>query len=271
MKKILAGCLLSSLSLIAFAESELIMKQTPYADSAWQKFNPNHCGGMDKTKIPQGSTVILVDTYTCKLPPTNVKFEFVQVAYGGDIYYMNKLSAGITDNDMQKVNTLTESEKEQLKKDALTKSMMLKLDGVEKVLNDVKRTSVFGISLMKSSVYDESEVTEGTGIEMQYLNSTKKRIKYVTAVVVGYNGVDDPVKASFTRKYEVVLKGVGPIEPDETATYKKEYAWHTDVVEYIKIKSIKVDYMDGTSKTITKPESARLKESTIKSIETGAY
>ena len=41
------------------------------------------------------------------------------------------------------------------------------------------------------------------------------------------------------------------IEPDESADYEFEYTWFTDIVEYAKIRSIKVDYKNGTSKTIT--------------------
>lgn len=49
-------------------------------------------------------------------------------------------------------------------------------------------------------------------------------------------------------------KCIGPIEPDETASYDFEYAWFTDVVEYAKIRSISVIYKNGTTKTISNPK-----------------
>lgn len=44
-------------------------------------------------------------------------------------------------------------------------------------------------------------------------------------------------------------KGVGPIDSFESASYDFEYIWYTDVVDYAKLRSIVVQYKDGTSKT----------------------
>ena len=46
-------------------------------------------------------------------------------------------------------------------------------------------------------------------------------------------------------------RGIGPIETYETASYDYEYVWWTDIVEYSNIRSIVVQYKDGTSRTFT--------------------
>lgn len=46
------------------------------------------------------------------------------------------------------------------------------------------------------------------------------------------------------------LKGVGPIKPNEEGEYEFDYVWHTDLVETTKLAVIKIQYMDGSFKTI---------------------
>lgn len=85
-------------------------------------------------------------------------------------------------------------------------------------------------------------------MKFEFYNPTKKTIKYITINFVGYNAVDDPV--STYEGSTLTRKCIGPIEPKDQATYEFEYVWFTDIVEYAKIKSILVQYKDGTSKRI---------------------
>ena len=114
-------------------------------------------------------------------------------------------------------------------------------------LDELLKKSKQGLVIIYDKVYDESEYTEGTGFKVKILNGSKKTIKYVTFNYVGYNGVDDPV--SNFGKTMLTLKGIGPIKYDETVTYSDDYAWLTDIVQYSYIKSILVQYMDGTSRS----------------------
>lgn len=119
----------------------------------------------------------------------------------------------------------------------------------KELLDELKSHTKYGLSIEDWGVYDESEYTDGTGIKFKFYNPTKKMIKYITITFVGYNAVDDPVSSyeggSLTRKC------IGPIEPDESASYEFEYVWFTDIVQYAKIKSIVVQYNDNTTKRIT--------------------
>ena len=54
------------------------------------------------------------------------------------------------------------------------------------------------------------------------------------------------------------MKGVGPIKPEENGTYEYKYVWFTDLVETAKILSIKIQYMDGSFKTVVNPKEIML-------------
>lgn len=112
------------------------------------------------------------------------------------------------------------------------------------------RIKMHGLALLKNSIFDVSDYTDGTGYEVAVANMSKsKTIKYVTFALVGYNSVGDPVKS---RKGNVItLKGIGPIEPDGVGSYNWDYVWFTDVVQSHKLKSITVQYMDGSKKVFS--------------------
>ncbi|GAB3428059.1 hypothetical protein [Niabella aquatica] len=115
---------------------------------------------------------------------------------------------------------------------------------IKKALEYVDKLRPRGLAIIDYRAYDESEYTGGTGFRVKVLNLSKKTIKYVTFNITGRNAVDDAVSTKTRR-------GIGPIKPDETGSYEFEYVWFTDIVEYIKINSITLQYLDGTSKVVT--------------------
>lgn len=106
-----------------------------------------------------------------------------------------------------------------------------------------------GFVVVEANPYDMSEYTDGTGMKFSFLNTSNNTIKYITINFIGYNAVDDPV--SSRGKTLLTRKCIGPVEPFETASYDFEYIWFTDIVDYSKIRSIVVQYKNGTSKTYT--------------------
>ena len=107
-----------------------------------------------------------------------------------------------------------------------------------------------GVSVLDFSVYDESEYTEATGFKLKVYNPTQKTIKYIRVELMGMNAVDDPVRDRFGGSAIKRVRGIGPIEPRDFGSYTFEHVWFTDTVEWAKLVSLRVDYMDGSSKTI---------------------
>lgn len=106
-----------------------------------------------------------------------------------------------------------------------------------------------GIIILENHPYDMSEYTSGTGWSVELANTSSKTIKYITFNVVGLNAVSDPVRDR--GKTTIVRKGIGPIPPDESASYDFDYVWFTDIVEYSRLQSVTVQYMDGSTRTFT--------------------
>ena len=106
-----------------------------------------------------------------------------------------------------------------------------------------------GFVVVEAHPYDMSEYTDGTGMKFSFLNTSNNTIKYITINFIGYNAVDDPVPSR--GKTLLTRKCIGPVESFETASYDFEYIWFTDIVDYSKIRSIVVQYKNGTSKTFT--------------------
>lgn len=131
---------------------------------------------------------------------------------------------------------------------------------LEKALNDVKSYTKYGLAIMSFKLYDESEYTEGTGVNITFFNPTPYEIKYISFTLQGFNDVDDPVGSCITKRC------IGPIKPDETGSYEFSYVWFTDIVKYSKIRSITVTYKNGSSKTINNPQNIMLSNEVNKTI-----
>jgi len=121
-----------------------------------------------------------------------------------------------------------------------------------------KQQQAVGIILLDYSVEDVSEVTDGVTAKFEVFNPTNKTIKYVTFYASGINPVGDVVYNVRQHSNISEFRGVGPIKPNESAYYEWEYAWFTDVIESLKIKKVKIQYMDGSIKNLTNVNSLTL-------------
>lgn len=114
----------------------------------------------------------------------------------------------------------------------------------------ISKLSKEGLGILKFEPYDVSEYTEGTGFRINVFNPTKKIIKYISISFVGYNAVNDKVINRMGSSYINSVKCVGPIKQYEDSEYEWDYIWFNDLVETIKLTSVNVQYMDGSTKQI---------------------
>jgi hypothetical protein len=90
------------------------------------------------------------------------------------------------------------------------------------------------------------------GFNISVYNKGKKAIKYITFNASAFNPVNDKVGFKSVR-------GVGPIEPDESGDYEFDDMIYSKSAESISIDNIKIQYMDGTVKIIPKTEVEKIK------------
>ncbi|MBT0572779.1 hypothetical protein OKE68_02785 [Riemerella anatipestifer] len=116
----------------------------------------------------------------------------------------------------------------------------------DRILEKLKSYEKYGIGILEAHATAEDYTT---GAKFRILNTSKKTIKYITFNFYGENAVEDKVlyrKGSFST----YRKGIGPVESYDIATWSFDSVWLTDIVEYLTITSINIQYMDGTSKNI---------------------
>lgn len=100
-------------------------------------------------------------------------------------------------------------------------------------------------------VYDDFSVmnyTEGSqGIYVTFLNTSSQIIKSISFTAVPYNAANDIVtdkKGKNSNNCQIL----GPIGPDEKATFENDILFSTGAISYYKLSKISVQYIDNTVK-----------------------
>ena len=226
---------------------EFILGWTKSVSRISQSINPNDSYGALSSRYFYSPVVISIGG---KLKVKDK--EYYKAIYKGKAFFIESSAVTLSDEMKLKVDSLdlmNEAQKNYFFHFALTLGKKMELQTANENLAELNSFSKYGLAISEWGPYDESEYTDGTSVRFRFYNPTKKIIKYITINYVGYNSVNDPV--SSRGKTLMTSKCIGPIEPDSFATYEFEYVWFTDVVDYAKIRSIVVQYKDGTSKTIT--------------------
>lgn len=183
--------------------------------------------------------------------------EYFKACYNGKAFFIAKNKVRLLPDAILNLDTLKRCSpqiRDAFFNHTLMASKLALIQTIEDNFARVNSYSKYGLAIAEWNVYDMSEYTDGTGVRFQFYNPTNSMIKYITIVFQGYNAVDDPVGRPITKKC------IGPIDPGDFATYKFDYAWLTDIVDYAKIKSITVQYKNGTTKTISNAKNIEFPE-----------
>ena len=90
------------------------------------------------------------------------------------------------------------------------------------------------------------------GFNIGLTNLSSKVIKYVFVTVTATNAVNDKVGTK-------TVKGVGPIGQGMTGSYEFDDIFYSRVAEYLEIDGVKLQYMDGSIKNISKLEAKNIR------------
>lgn len=196
--------------------------------------------------IPINSIVLIADKFSIR---DNC---YYKALFNGKAFFINAKNVKLTEemeSNLDSLSLCNKAQNEYFFHHSLYLSKKDYLETINELYTEISSYQKYGVAIKDWKVYDESEYTDGTSVSFNFYNPTSKTIKYITIKFIGYNAVDDPVSRG--GSYTLTRKCIGPIDPEESASYVFEYVWFTDIVQYAKIKSIKVQYTDGTSKIIT--------------------
>lgn len=214
----------------------------------------NLCLPTSDNFIQNNSLVFICSEINCFRSFTGDSVKLYEIAYRGTLYYIQQDKIITADTDkIQKIKYLKEDLKDSIKNEAVKASILVFKNELNKAVEFFNKCNLKGLMILEWEHIDESSYTKGTGISIKVSNPTQKPIKYIWFTYVGYNPVGDVVVDS-KRGKNITMQAVGPIEPRESATYRFEYVWFSDLIESVKITSIKVQYMDGSIKIITNPK-----------------
>ena len=118
-----------------------------------------------------------------------------------------------------------------------------------KLLEVKKNTQSIGLAILDWKWSIKNEFSNFADFKIEILNPTNKIVKYLWFNISAYDAVDGLLFNS--GKSIVSLKGIGPIGSNEISSYAFDKVFYSPVIHKMKIRSIKIQYMDGSIKIIT--------------------
>lgn len=216
--------------------------------------------GADKYFI-EGMAISIIGYKTCFSKSDNKTQNFIEFYYNKEIYFTEAENVVIGENiSFESLKSIIDSDKSAYGINAYKLSELLFASYQSKALRLIESSVAKGLVIIDYSLTDESEYTESTSLNVEFYNPTNKTIKYIWFTVTGLNPVGDAVFNTFKGSSKFALKGVGPIPSKTSSKFEFKNAWFTDLVESVIINSVKVQYMDGSIKTITNPKSIMMSQ-----------
>jgi hypothetical protein len=223
-----------------------------YAASAY----PWGCEPGSEFALPLGHPVVVIRKLDCEA--FRGPWPLLEIAYDGKAYFVKPSALKWIGSGEQSLSDHSESVVTHNRAQWLEQSKQVLASYRAQFEKQALKKGSQGMSLVNATVYDISKHTEGTGFEVTVLNTGKRVIKYITFSVVGLNRVGDPVVNPLNGQRTQRFRGVGPITPWTTATFSKDYMWHTDVVDTLRIPEVQVEFMDGSRAVIRNAEKLQL-------------
>ncbi len=121
---------------------------------------------------------------------------------------------------------------------------------LEKTYSKLRTNNLF---LYEWSWSYPNEYSSFTDISVTVLNPFKQKVKYLWFTFRAFNPVGDIVKDGLTGKADKTVQGIGPIEYGDQGSYTFESVFYSKVIESMKVTQIKIQFFDGSVKTITNP------------------
>lgn len=250
-------------TIIAATNLSLLDKSLVYTDYSSQTCftKGDYIQGINEKDI-----LYISDIYKCKSTYREDEY-FLKVHFADKVGYVDAKPDKILLFDHENVSVSEFYEKFQKLSDSqknIMQSYSPKLafhtseDKKSELFSYLRTFEKYGIAIINAN---PTEGYSTTGAEFKILNVSKKTIKYITFTYYGQNPVRDKVGTNRTSR------GIGPVESFAKGSWKFDMVWLTDIVEYLKMVSIQIQYMDGKIKTIPFTQSLWIDEDKLYELE----
>ncbi len=134
-------------------------------------------------------------------------------------------------------------------------SSCLTVSGVSEDVKQELRSKGYPIAIVDYSTAPPNSAG-GVDVKIIWQNVSSKSIKYAVFEVRPYNRVGDLTPSEIGGKTMEKLQQTGPFPPGEIAgrTTYWENVWWNHSISSMKIRAVRITYMDGTSKKFLQDE-----------------
>ena len=125
---------------------------------------------------------------------------------------------------------------------------------INATLVEVKHNLKDSIKIIKCQTTEPSSTVGGVDCKLVWKNTSKRTIKYINFYVSAINGVGDEVYSEIGRvNSPEKLSLTGPINPNQTHGVGGLYetVWYNSTIKKCEIRSVNIEYMDGSKIEIT--------------------
>lgn len=246
---------------ISITDSSLVLGVVSEDYCSICEYISSYCSCFSKT-LNKGTIVVVAGATACEKSYSDNGLYF-EILHKNKTFYIKKSGLSFAQNIdcFSEIAKFSKEQKDTFRRNAQFTASVIYNKSLDEISSFLKSTKSKGVAILQWNIFDESEYTDGTGLEIEFYNTTNKSIKYITTTIVGYNSVGDKVFNVKKKTYNCQVKSIGPIEPESSGSYKFNYVWFSDIVQTAKVTNVIVQYMDGTIKNITNPENVILKKS----------
>lgn len=109
-----------------------------------------------------------------------------------------------------------------------------------------------GVINIKKITVAKPNIVDGVDMTIYWQNLSGKEIKYIYFDVQAFNAVDDPVKCEIKgTSVRTNMRVTGPISAKFNSYHYWEAVWYNSSIKRAEILNVRIEYMDGTTKSIT--------------------
>jgi hypothetical protein len=235
---------------LKFSDSTLVLGEI-IKKSYISKRITSFCSKEADLLLDEGVQLYVINKEICSNSDYKKKNIFYQVAYNGGLFYIESDRINLkTSFPEEEIKNMSSDKFNSWKLYVTSQSKILYVKEEDEANNYFNKAQRHGLVLLSWTMTQKGTLSNITGVRLNFYNPTNKIIKYITTKLIAYNPVGDEIIDRNNKTSIVTVKSIGPLRPQEVGSYDFSNLWYSNLIESAKIINIKVEYMDGSVKTI---------------------